>query len=243
MGPKRADHRQRKERVLGIVVREYTRTVTPVSSGHITRQHLRDLSSATVRNILAELESDGLLTHPHTSAGRIPTQDGYRFYVDNLMEEIALLEEHKRIIRKEYQRERQNLEHLLEKTSEVLSDLTHYTTIVTMDGERRIYCNGTRYVVEYPDYQDIQQIRSILSLLEEKERLLKLINRELQRKIEIFIGQEIACRDVVGCAMAVSRYRTHKGASGRIAILGPARMDYQRVVSAMDYLSELMEEI
>ncbi|MBF0483861.1 MAG: HrcA family transcriptional regulator, partial [Candidatus Omnitrophica bacterium] len=68
----------RKDRVLGVTVEEYIRTVVPVSSSYIAEHHFYDLSSATIRNILAELEEDGFLTHPHTSAGRVPTQKGYR---------------------------------------------------------------------------------------------------------------------------------------------------------------------
>ena len=77
-----------------------------------------DLSPATIRNILAELEHEGFLTHPHTSAGRVPTQDGYRYYVDYLMSEIQLLEEEKRCINTSYAQDIIDLENILEKTSQ-----------------------------------------------------------------------------------------------------------------------------
>ncbi len=243
MTVRRADSQNRKENILGIVVNEYIQTISPVSSNYITAKYRLDLSSATIRNILAELEADGLLTHPHTSAGRMPTEEGYRYYVDNLMREIVLLEEQKREIKAEYEQERRNLEYMLEKTSEVLSDLTHYTSIVTMEGvDGRVFCRGTRYVAEYPD-QDLYKIRQILALLEEKEEILSLINRTLRQKIQIFIGHELACRDIEDCSMAVSSYQLHNGASGRIAILGPKRMNYQKVVSALDYIGDLIQEM
>lgn len=243
MAPRQTDIQERKERILGIVVNEYIQTVSPVSSGYIAKQYHLDLSSATIRNILAELEDDGLLTHPHTSAGRMPTQEGYRYYVDHLMKEISLLEEQKKRIKMEYDRGRLDLERTLEKTSEVISNLTHYTSIVTVEGSgRRIFCNGTRYVVEY-DYQDLEQIRELLTLLEEKERILELINRKLRQKIQIFIGHEMACRNIEDCSMAVSCYQLHNGQTGRIAVLGPKRMNYQKVVSALDYISDLMQEL
>lgn len=243
MVPRRSDNQQRKERILGIVVNEYVQTVSPVSSGYIAEKYHLDLSSATIRNILAELEDDGFLTHPHTSAGRMPTQNGYRYYVDHLMNEISLLEEQKSRIKKEYDQDRRDLEHILEKTSEVISNFTHYTSIVTVEGGgRRVFCNGTKYVVEY-DYQDLEKIRELLSLLEEKERILELINRKLRQKIQIFIGHEMACRDIEDCSMAVSSYKLHNGQSGRIAVLGPKRMDYQKVVSALNYVSDLIEEL
>lgn len=244
MTPRRTDNQKRKEHVLGIVVGEYIHNVSPVSSGLIMKKYRIDLSSATIRNILAELESDGLLTHPHTSAGRVPTGEGYRYYVDNLMKEIVLLEEQKRRIKSEYEHARRSLERILEKTSEVISNLTHYTSIVTVEGfDGRLFCNGARYVVEYLDYQDLQKIHEILALLEEKERILTLINRKLRKRVQIFIGHELACRDVEDCSMAVSSYKLHNGTRGRIAVLGPKRMNYQKVVSALDYVSELMQEM
>jgi transcriptional regulator of heat shock response len=197
---------------------------------------------------LAELEEEGYLTHPHTSAGRVPTQSGYRYYVDNFVNEIQLLEEEKKRIKEEYKRETLEAESLLEKTSKVLSDMTHYTSIVSVDGwEHKLFCGGTSFIVGYPDYQDvhrdIRRIRRILATLEEKERLLEIINRDLVKRINVLIGQEIKCADIDGCSLVVSKYQSKQGPSGRIAVLGPTRMDYNRVVSALDYFSSLMGEI
>src|SRR3989338_11285351 len=98
MVAKQADYQIRKDRVLAIVVDEYVKNVSPVGSQLLVERYRLDLSPATVRNILAELEEEGFLMHPHTSAGRIPTQRGYRYYVDHLIEEIQLLNEEKVLI-------------------------------------------------------------------------------------------------------------------------------------------------
>lgn len=244
MVPRYSNVKKRKDYILGIVVNEYIQNICPVSSGFITKKYTMDVSSATVRNILAELENDGLLTHPHTSAGRVPTEEGYRYYVDYLMDEIVLLEEHKKGIKAEYDQARRDLERLLEKTSQMISDLTRYTSIVTVNSARgRFFCNGTQYVVEYLDYQDLKKIQEILALLEQKERLLTLINCRLRKKVQIFIGHELACRNVEDCSLAVSSYALRNGAKGRIAVLGPKRMNYRKVVSALAYMSDLMREM
>jgi len=195
MSTRSQETRQRKDVILAITVDQYIKTVTPVSSSYIAQIYPSGVSSATVRNVLAELEDDGYLTHPHTSAGRMPTQRGYRYYVDHLMSEINLLEEEKRLIREEYEHESKELEGLLEKTSQMISDLTQYTTIVSVDGwENKIICRGTNYVVDYPESQDIEKIQNILTALEEKEKLLEIINQSLRQKIQIYIGQEIALK-------------------------------------------------
>ena len=248
MTSRRIDILARKDEILRITIEQYIATVTPVSSARIAKGCLLDLSSATVRNILAELEEEGYLTHPHTSAGRVPTQSGYRYYVDNFINEIQLLEAEKRHIKEEYERETLEMETLIEKASRVLSDMTHYTSIVSVDGwEHRLFCGGISFVMGYPDYQDINRditkIKNILSALDEKERLLEVINRDLAKKINILIGHEMECSDIDSCSLVISKYKSKQGTSGRIAILGPTRMDYNRVVSTLDYFSNLMGEM
>ncbi len=242
MNARKNDFQQRKDRILAIVIGQYIKTVSPVGSQFITEQYKLDVSPATVRNILAELEEEGYLTHPHTSAGRMPTTQGYRYYVDHLMNEIQLLEEEKRHIEGECRRYRNQLEQLMEMTSQALSDLTHYTTIVSIDGwDSKIILKGTSYVVDYPEQTDILKIRSILRILEEKERLLELINRDLENRIEIYIGHEMALKEMDDCSMAVSTFKIDD-VNGRIAVLGPTRMQYDRVVCALEYVSELLSE-
>ena len=240
---KDSEYKLRKDLVLRIVVSEYITTVNPVSSGFIADKYHLDFSSATIRNILADLEKEGQLTHPHTSAGRIPTQDGYRYYVDHLMNEIQLLAEEKERIKTEYQKQVRDLEYLLDKTSEAISDFTQYTSIVSIDGrEDRIYYKGTGHIVEYVDPQDVSRISDILRALEEKERILEIINQDIQERFKIYIGHEMACQQMDQCSLAVSRYEIPNGPTGRIAVLGPTRMNYQRVVSALDYFSDLLRE-
>ena len=248
MTPQSSDILTRKDEILRITIDQYIATVTPVSSARLVKECSLDLSSATIRNILAELEQEGYLTHPHTSAGRVPTQHGYRYYVDHFINEIQLLEEEKERINLECKRESLELERLLETTSKVLSDMTHYTSIISVDGwDNKFYYSGTSFIMGYPDYhdvnKDISKIKNILTALDEKERLLEVINRKIAKKVNILIGQEMECSDIDGCSLIVSRYKSKNGTSGRIAILGPTRMNYNRAVSALDYFSNLMEEI
>ena len=240
----RVNPHERKDIVLGMVVRQYIHTTIPVSSAFIADEYTQDISSATIRNILAELENDGYLMHPHTSAGRVPTERGYRYYVDFLMQEIDLLEEERRRIHKEYERGgMEELEGLVEKTTQVISELTHCTSIVTVDGLPQYYlCRGTNYLAEAVGAHSLKQVVAILKALEEKDKVFAVLRRDQDKRIKIYIGQETDCDAFEDCAMAVSRFQTRRGPSGRIAVLGPVRMDYQRVVSALEYVSELIHE-
>lgn len=174
----RTDPRQRKDVILGMVVHHYIRTAEPASSAFIADGFEQEISSATVRNILADLEEEGYLTHPHTSAGRIPTQRGYRYFVDFLMKEIRLLEEEQERIRFEYNQGVRELQVLMEKTSRVMADLTHCASIVTVDGSGGTYSlRGTNYLAAAVGARGIEKMADILRTLEEKERVLRLIGR------------------------------------------------------------------
>ena len=123
---------ERSRRVLKAVVLSYIKTALPVGSRSITKRYDFGVGSATIRNIMADLEEGGFLTHPHTSAGRVPTAKGYRFYVDTLFQEETFLKYQSEII-KEAQKlvKREDAGTLLQDTSKLLSDLTQYIAIVT----------------------------------------------------------------------------------------------------------------
>src|SRR5688572_13262052 len=116
-----AEQEERKRKLLQAVIHQYVKTAKPVGSAFLADQYNLDLSSATIRHVMAELEQDGYLTHPHTSAGRVPTDKAYRFYVDSLMElqRLALIEEER--IQREYQERIRQVEELMTTTSKTLS--------------------------------------------------------------------------------------------------------------------------
>ena len=119
----------RKKKILQIVVDEYINTAVPVSSKSITEKHLNDVSSATVRNELASLEELGYLTQFHTSGGRVPSPQAYRFYIEELMEKGSLSEKDLDYIEKSFQSRSYDVEHLIKNVSKVISDLTDYTSV------------------------------------------------------------------------------------------------------------------
>jgi len=116
---------ERKKKILQVVISHFVRTARPAASRMIVSDYDFPFSSATVRNVLAELEEEGYLTHPYTSAGRIPTDKGYRFYVDRLMEAQKLTQEEERRIAKEYRTKRRGLEEVMRQTSKMLSLISH----------------------------------------------------------------------------------------------------------------------
>lgn len=121
---------QRSRQILEAIVEDYIATAEPVGSTAVAKRHAMSLSSATVRNVMASLEDLGLLTSPHTSAGRVPTEKGFRFYVDSLVSLRPISQQEKKLILRRYRNSGGNMTDLLRETSQTLSSLSSYTGIV-----------------------------------------------------------------------------------------------------------------
>ncbi|MEW5921722.1 MAG: heat-inducible transcriptional repressor HrcA [Bacillota bacterium] len=121
----------RKMEILGAIVTDYVKTAQPVGSRTVSRRYKMGFSPATIRNEMADLEEMGYLLQPHTSAGRIPSQKGYRYYVDELMQEEHLDDEEKMCIYRIFSYERiREIEEIIRQTSQIISSLTNYTTLI-----------------------------------------------------------------------------------------------------------------
>ena len=121
---------ERSRQILEAIIDDYIRTAEPVGSRTVTRRHGLALSPATVRNVMSDLEEMGFLSSPHTSAGRIPTDKAFRFYVDSLLQVRAIIRIQQEEIRRQYQVPGRDVGEILKETSRILSSISHYIGIV-----------------------------------------------------------------------------------------------------------------
>ncbi|MCL2752266.1 MAG: heat-inducible transcriptional repressor HrcA [Firmicutes bacterium] len=146
---------KRKERILAAVVEDYIDTASPVSSSEIRTAYLPDCSSATIRNELAALEEMGYLSQPHTSAGRVPTAEGYRLYVKQLMPRKKLTAAELKVIRSNFSVRMTEIGEVLKQTAKVISEVTHYTSLAyaadisdaVVENIKIVKLSGTRALV------------------------------------------------------------------------------------------------
>ncbi len=124
------DLNMRRDKILGLIIDSHVNTAEPIASRSISKKLRMSLSPATVRNVMSDLEEQELITHPHTSAGRIPTEKGYRYYISRLMRASLLTEEEKKSIDREFKVKLNELNSLLDRTSNILSLITNQTGIV-----------------------------------------------------------------------------------------------------------------
>ena len=122
---------KREQDILRVIIGEYISTATPVGSETIARKYPLDISPATIRNEMAYLEEEGYITQPHPSAGRIPSEKGYRHYVETLMGAVELSEDEQRLIRHQFHQVANELEQWLHLAAAILSHLVHNIAIVT----------------------------------------------------------------------------------------------------------------
>lgn len=236
------DYESRKRSVLSATINRYIKGALPVASDDIAREF--ELSSATIRNIFSELEESGLLKHPYTSGGRIPTDKGYRYYVDFLLSQMELLDDEKERIVRGYKREMKRLEDVLEETSEVISVMTHYAGIVSfLERQDKIFYKGISHILEQPEFQDFHKLRLLIKIIEDKQNLLDIINSDFKEKVKVYIGSELGFPEMANCSLVVSSYRVKNRPSGKIAVLGPVRMEYKHIIPTLEYISDVLSGV
>ena len=167
---------EREKIILRDIIHQFILTANPVGSRNLAKRSNLNLSAATIRNIMADLEEEGFLQHPHTSAGRIPTDLGYRFYVDSLMTPINLNFEELKLIENEIEVVRNETDHLLQLTATILSKITNQLACVT-------YPNISNAILEKIQIVSLSNSR-ILVIVEIKSGLVKTITLEIDSSID-----------------------------------------------------------
>lgn len=236
---------ERKKRILEAIVRDYLQTAEPVGSRTIWRAYMPDLSPATIRNEMADLEAMGFIVQPHTSAGRIPTDLGYRFYVDYLMKNRQLTSKEDEIINEGLKAVHQDVEDALHQTLRVLSQLLEYASVVaTLNNKTRVYSSGFSQMLKQPEFTDLNYTRHVMEVVEKEDLMADMVREyTTQKGITIRIGSENAFKEVKDCSVVMSSYEIKDSAAGGIGVIGPTRMSYARVASILENLSRRLDKM
>ena len=333
---------ERKQKILHAIIQNYLETGEPVGSRTISKYADLGLSSATIRNEMSDLEEMGYIIQPHTSAGRIPSDMGYRFYVDQLMKE----KEQEVTEMKELMIQRQDkMELVLKQMAKVLAANTNYATMITspqyhrtklkfiqlsvisedqllavvvaegnvvknkvipishgldnetilklnillntslngltmeeinlstiaklkeqagihsevinsvldavaeaiqMDDDLEVYTSGTTNIFKYPELADSTKASALLSAFEDKQQLASLMEDmkdEDDTGIQVYIGNETPGQTMKDCSVVTATYELQDGMKGTIGIIGPKRMDYEKVVDTLKEMQTHLDDV
>lgn len=333
---------ERKKKILQIIIEDYISSAEPVGSRTIARKYDLGLSPATIRNEMSDLELLGYLEQPHTSAGRIPSAQAYRFYVDALIEPGTLTDNDMALIDGWYNERRRNIDDIFQSTAKILSRMTQNVSmvltnqqtianfcylkflpldsqhailcIVADDGsidtnvvdiplgmsseemdylagkmsklledrnlsdisveilqnvhtdvvedklifssllqavrkmtgrrqEQKVFLGGTKQLLNQPEFRDVERVRNLLGILEEEKVLKDLLQGGEDSGLKVTIGSENKFTGIQDCGMVQATYRLNGQIVGTMAVLGPTRMEYGKVISVMDYLHKYLKTI
>ena len=225
-----------------MIVRRYSETAEPVGSRYISRK--LGLSSATIRNVMSDLEEAGLIAQPHTSAGRVPTDRGYRYYIDSLMRLKQVNTGMIMAVKDELHQAMRSIESVLERTSHLISQFTNYVGITMFSQYDRMYLDGTSHIIEQPEFRYLKKLYGILKCLEEKRDILEILSHDLESdRLVIHIGRENKHTNLNDCSVVTRGYKTRKGLSGRLGVIGPKRMAYEKVIPTIEVLADAVSDM
>ncbi len=230
----------RQKQVLSAIVELYTKTALPVGSQALLEHFEFPVSSATLRNDMVLLEEEGYLYQPHVSAGRIPTDQGYRFYVEEMMGDEELSREDQRTLQKELLVMKAKQARMGRSTAKLLSALSGNLAVSGIIGRDEFYDFGMKELMEKPEFQEIDELCRLVETLDSlDEKLDGILGQLKDGKTHIFIGEENPIHEISNCSMVVAPYKNKDG-RGVLAIIGPKRMDYAKNKSLIEYMKKLL---
>lgn len=227
------------------IIEEYAETASPV--GSVTMAKLFNVSPATIRAEMARLEALGLIAQPYTSAGRVPTDAGYRFYVNNLGENS----EYKKDARKDssIQRGAHALEVRVSSQSQAdaairravdsLVELTGNLGLATIGGQ--LYLAGLTRLFTQPEFMDARRVQAVARLLDNLEPWLR--EAAPGEALNIFIGEENPIGRNSEVSLIISKFRSPFSDRSYIGVLGPTRQNYERVMTLVKHAGKILEEV
>lgn len=333
---------ERKRKILQAIIDDYISTAEPIGSRTIARKYDLGISPATIRNEMADLELLGYIEQPHTSAGRIPSAKGYRFYVDCLIEPQTISEREINLIDNWYHAKVQRIEEVFQETAKILSRMTRnismvlapqlsqcvfkYIQFLQLDERRvilvvvtdtgfvenkimhtppgtslkdlqriaeginsrlaglpfdriqaslltqikqellpseefldtallmikqalftekneKVYLGGTTQLLNQPEFRNLDKIKGLLTMLEEERLLCDILQKKEDDGVIITIGQENKYTGMQDCSVVQATYRLDGQIVGTVAVLGPTRMEYRKIISILDFMHSHLGEI
>jgi len=230
---------KRQQDILAAIIEEYTDSAVPVGSKVLVEKYGFDISPATIRNDMVSLEKDGFLYQPHVSAGRIPTDKGYKYFVEEIMADTELSLKDQKKLQVELLKLRAQHQRLSRTTAKLLSGMSGNLAISTMEKDFSDF--GIRELLEKPEFQEVDEFCKIVEALDFIDENVDFILKNVKEgETKIFIGKDNPIKGINNCSMVVSPYTTKSGDKGVLAIIGPKRMKYAENKSLLNYVRKLL---
>lgn len=232
---------ERQVQILTAIIEQYAEVAAPV--GSVTLAKLFGVSSATIRSEMARLEERGYITQPHTSSGRVPTDRGYRFYVNQLTEtqsvELTQKDRGTRAIEARVSTHGNRADRAIRSAVDSLVDLTQNLGLATIGDE--LYMSGIGNLFSQPEFLQGQHVQAVARLLDNLEPWLR--EAAPNEPLNVYIGAENPIGKTSGVSLVVSRFRSPYSDRSYIGVLGPTRQSYARVMRLVRHTGAMLEDV
>ena len=231
----------RQIQILAAIIEQYAEIAAPV--GSVTLAKLFGVSSATIRSEMAKLEELGLIMQPHTSAGRIPTDQGYRFYVNQITAlnetQPLQLDRGTRAIEARVNNHSDRADRAIRSAVDSLVELTHNLGLATIGDQ--LYMNGMGNLFSQPEFLQGNHAQAVARLLDNLEPWLR--EAEPNEPLNVYIGSENPIGKSSGASLIISRFRSPYSDHSYIGVLGPTRQSYGKVMRLVRHAGAMLEEV
>lgn len=337
------DLNERKQKILQAIIQDYITSAEPVGSRTIARKYDLGISAATIRNEMFDLEMMGYLEQPHTSAGRIPSIKGYRFYVDCLLQPTKITDEEKRFVETWFNEKMNDVNEIFQLTAKGLAQITHNVSLVmtsqqageklkyirflpldhrraimivvtdtghiencvyandegvdvddlnvvaqrltqclsgvrldqidmkllntfrdsvvddldlyrtafrslqkVLRSQQQLYKGGTMELLNKPEFKDVNKAKDLFTMLEEQDVVANILHDDggsTLNPLTVRIGEETKMSPINDCSIIEATFTAHEKVLGKIAVLGPTRMEYAKILGLLDFMKSHVTHI
>lgn len=228
----------RRKDILNGIVEEYIKSAEPVSSGLLEKRYKFRVCPATIRNEMQRLAEEGFIFQPHTSAGRVPTDKGYRFFVDNLLEKEFAGEGFD--FRIEEWLEADEIK-MLQSITKDLASISSNLALGYLPSSKILWKDGWEEIIKEPEFEERDIVGDFIGMLEGFEK--EIDGLEVSSEIKVYIGRENPLPKSKEFSTIITKCHFPEEGESVLAIMGPKRMDYSKSIGSLHYLIKSLEKI
>ncbi|MFH1171163.1 MAG: hypothetical protein V1778_01315 [bacterium] len=227
---------ERQQTILKTILTEHIKTAAPVGSGVLVEKYRMDLSPASIRNEMVELENQGYLAQPHTSAGRVPTVRAYRYYLEHFLKERSVAKKDQDALKRAYASSEDD-ERRLKAIAKVVAHLCSNTVIVGF-ARRDVYYTGLANLFHQPEFEERMTILNLSEIVDRLDEVISRIFDATPDEPHVLLGRENPFGEETGVLLT----KCHPQSSDHLfGILGPVRMPYDHHIALLRCMKNLFE--
>lgn len=228
---------ERQSSILESIIREYIRTAEPVGSMVVAERYKVAASPATIRNDMADLENAGFIRQPHTSAGRVPTEAAYQYYVENFMRDVDVPQQEEIALRQIW-RLNETMREVLKMTAKMVASFSEESVFLAF-GKHDVYYTGLANLFSQPEFSDHELVHNVGFIIDNLDSAVADIYEKVSDDVRVFIGESNSFGRQ--CSVITTRYKISGSSVGIFGLLGQTRMDYDLNVARVKYVRDNLQ--